>query len=177
MLVGACATPVPGTPAPALPTAASSLRPRDIDVSGILPCELLTSAQQAELGFDGEPRLSSGTDALFGSARSCNISRRETPPALTMSITLVVDYGIERFADPGFIGQVRPIEVEGFPAVLSPPPPSMPDNCLVAVDVSPGQMVGVTLADGGSTPGVPLDQLCSEVPRYTGAVMRTLLAE
>jgi hypothetical protein len=181
VVVGACATPVPGIPAPAPPTSASptpaaSPRPRDIDVSGILPCELLTPAQQAELGFDSEPRLNSGTDAVFGQARRCDLSRRSTSPALRFRITLVVEYGIERFSAPGFIGGAEPIEIAGYPAVLSPPPPSMPTNCLVAVDISPGQMVGASLADGGSTPGVPLDELCREVPRFATEVVETLLA-
>lgn len=173
-VLGGCTAPVE-VPAPG-PAPASPARPRDIDVSGILPCELLTPAQQADLGFDGEPRLNSGSDALFGQARRCDISRRDTPPALRFRITLVVEYGIERFSDPGFIGGAEPIVVAGYPAVLSPPPPSMPTNCLVAVDVSPGQMVGVSLADGGSDPGISVDELCREVPRYAEEVMATLLS-
>ena len=176
VVVGACATPVPGTPAPTPPPPAMSPRPRDIDVSGILPCELLTPAQQAELGFDSEPRLDSGTDALFGTGRTCLISRRRTSPAFFASITLTAEFGIERFSDPAVVSGTESIEVAGFPAVLSPPPPAMPDNCLVAVDVSPGQMVGVQLSDGGSEQGYPLDQLCRDVPRYAEAVMETLLA-
>jgi hypothetical protein len=175
-LLVACApaavTPPPGTAAE--PTA--SARPRDIDVSGILPCELLTDAQRAELRLDGEPRLSSGNDALFGQARSCNISRFDSRPAVRFSITLGVEYGIEQFSDPRLAVPAEPINIAGYPAVLSPPPPSMPDNCLVAVDVAPGQMVGVLLADGGGEPPVPLDQLCRDVPRYAEAVMATLLA-
>jgi hypothetical protein len=175
-LIVACApaavTPPPGTTAE--PT--TSARPRDVDISGILPCELLTDAQRAELRLDGEPRLSSGNDALFGQARSCNVRRFETRPAITLRITLAVEYGIERFTDPRLVTPAEPVEIAGYPAVLSPPPPSMPDNCLVAVDVAPGQMVGVMLSDGGGDPPVPLDQLCRDVPRYAEAVMTTLLA-
>lgn len=172
-LAGACATPVPGPPAP--PTTTSA-RPRDIDVSGILPCELLTPAQQAELGFDGEPRQNTASDALFGAGRTCLISRRRTSPAFFASITLTAEFGIERFSDPAVVSGNESIEVAGYPAVLSPPPPAMPDNCLVAVDVAPGQMIGVQLSDGGSEPGYPLEQLCRDVPRYAEAVMETLLA-
>lgn len=175
-LLAACApaavTPPPGTAAE--PTA--SARPRDIDVSGILPCELLTDAQRAELRLDGEPNLYTSRDALFGEARSCNVRRMDSDPAVTVGITLVVEYGIERFADPGLVDGVEQTEIAGYPAVLSPPPASMPDNCLVAVDIAPGQMVGVLLADGGGEPPVPLDQLCRDVPRYAEAVMATLLA-
>lgn len=176
VLVGACATPIPGTPIPVAPTSTPSPRPRDIDVSGILPCELLTPAQQAELGFDGEPRQNTASDALFGTGRTCLISRRRTSPAFFASITLTAEFGIERFSDPAVVSGTESIEVAGFPAVLSPPPPAMPDNCLVAVDVSPGQMVGVQLSDGGGEQGYPLDQLCRDVPRYAEAVMETLLA-
>ena len=177
VLLAACApavvTPPPGTPAAPAPT--GSPRPRDIDISGILPCELLTEAQLVELGLDGEPRSGNANDALFGQARSCSIVGFEPGRGLRFGLTLATDYGIERFSDPGIAAGVQPIEIEGFPAVLSPPPPSMPDNCLVAIDVAPGQMVGVLLADGGSVPGVPLAELCRNVPRYAEAVMTTLL--
>ena len=175
-LLTACApaavTPPAGTAAE--PTTAA--RPRDIDISGILPCELLTETQRAELRLDGEPRLNSGSDALFGQARRCGISRFDSRPAVSFRITLAVEYGIERFADPRLATPAEPIVIAGYPAVLSPPPPSMPDNCLVAVDVAPGQMVGVMLSDGGGQPPVPLDELCRDVPRFAEAVMTTLLA-
>lgn len=178
VLLTACSptpvTPPPGVPADPIP--ATSPRPRDIDISGILPCELLTSAQRTELGLDGEPRLNSGNDALFGQARRCDIRRFDAGPAVRFRITLAVEYGIERLLGPGTTAGVEPIEVAGYPAVLSPPPSSMPDNCLVAVDVSARQMVGVLLADGGNDPQIPLDQLCADVPRYAEAVMTTLLA-
>lgn len=177
ILLTAC-SPTPITPplgTPAAPTTALA-RPRDIDISGILPCDLLTPAQRAELGLDGEPRLTSGTDALFGEARSCSILGFAPGRGLRFSLSLVTEYGIERFSEPGISAGAEPIDIAGFPAVLSPPPPSTPTNCLVAVDVFPGQMVGVLLSDGGSEPGVTLDELCREVPRYAEAVMTTLSA-
>jgi hypothetical protein len=175
LLTGCSPTPI--TPPPGNPAdPATSTRPRDIDISGLLPCDLLTPTQRVELGLDGEPRLSSGNDALFGNARSCNISRFDLQPAVRMSITLGVEYGIERFTDPRLAADVETIEIAGYPAVLSPPPPSTPDNCLIAVDTASGQMVGVLLADGGNTPPIPLDQLCRDVPRFAEAVMSTLLA-
>ena len=176
VLLAAC-SPAPITPPPgttASPTTASA-RPRDIDISGILPCDLLTPAQRAELGLDGEPQLNSGSDALFGEARTCDIRRFGPSPSVRLSITLGTEFGIERFSEPEVISEVVAIEVAGYPAVLSPPPASMPTNCLIAVDVGPGQMVGVMLSDGGSDPGVPADELCRRVPRYTEAVMATLL--
>ena len=178
VLLTACSpgsvTPPSGVPAD--PTAAASARPRDIDISGVLPCELLKPAQRAELGLDGEPLSNTGNDALFGRSRSCAIVGFEPGRGLRFGITLAVENGIERFSEPGATPGVRPLEVAGYPAVLSPPPASMPDNCIVAVDVSPGQMVGVLLADGGTEPGVPLEELCREVPRYAEAVMSTLVA-
>jgi hypothetical protein len=177
-LLTACApavvTPPPGTPTGAAPT--SSPRPRDIDISGIPPCELLTDAQRAELGLDGEPGPYTSRDALFGDARSCTIRRLDAQPAVTLGISMVVEYGIERFAEPGVVDGVERIEVLGYPAVLSPPPASMPDNCLVAIDVAPGQMVGVLLSDGGNARPIRLEQLCAEVPRFAESVMTTLVA-
>ena len=178
LLLTACSpgsvTPPPGTPADPTDT---STRPRDIDISGLLPCDLLTPAQRAELGLDGDPTPYTSRDALFGDARSCNVRRFGGPSPVILSITLVVQHGIERFREPGLAADVDPTEIVAFPAVLSPPRPSMPDNCLVAVDVHPGQMVGVLLADGGGEPPVPLDQLCRDVPRYAEAVITTLISD
>ena len=176
VLLTACSpgsvTPPPGTPADPTDT---STRPRDIDISGVFPCDLLTPAQLVELGLDGEPTSYTSRDALFGSARSCNVRRFDESPAVILSVSLVVEHGIERFAEPGLAAGADPTDIAGYPAVLSPPRPSMPDNCLVAVDVHPGQMVGVLLADGGGEPPVPLDQLCREVPVFARAVMTTLI--
>lgn len=178
VLLTACSptpiTPPPGVPADPTPT--GSGRPRDIDISGILPCDLLSSAQLVELGLDGDPQSNTGNDALFGQSRSCAIVGFEPGRGVRVGVTLAVEHGIERFSEPGVAPGVRPLEVVGYPAVLSPPPTSMPDNCIVAVDVSPGQMVGVLLADGGSEPGISLEELCREVPRYAEAVMSTLVA-
>jgi hypothetical protein len=174
VLLTAC-SPTPITPPPGDPAdPTTSTRPRDIDISGLLPCDLLTPAQRLELGLDGEPRLNSGGDALFGEARTCDIRQFAPSPSVRLSVTLGTEFGIERFSQPDLVSEITATEVGGYPAVLSPPPPSMPTSCLIAVDSGPGQMVGVMLSDGGSDPGVPADELCRRVPRYAGAVMETL---
>lgn len=159
--------------APAFP---GPSRPRDVPVGGVLPCELLTGAQRAELGLDGEPQRSVSNTALFGEARSCSIRRFVGGPALSVNITLSDTYGLERLYEQAVDPPVEPTVVAGFAAALSRPRPTMPDNCAVVVDVAPGQMVGVLLSDGGSARPIPVDELCREVPRYAEEVMRTLLA-
>lgn len=180
VLAGCAAGPTP-PPAPPLPPPTSAApfpgppRPRDIPVGGILPCELLTEEQRAELGLDGEPQRYVSNTGLFGEARSCSIRRLTGGPALSVSITLSDTYGLERFFDEEVAAQVEPIVVTGFAAVLSRSD-STQDSCLVSVDVAAGQMVGVLLRDGGSAVAIPVDVLCEDVPRYANEVMATLLA-
>jgi hypothetical protein len=183
LLVGGCATAVGGQGVPAAPAPGAAAdavpgppRPRDAPVGGVLPCELLTGAQRAELGLDGEPQPFVSSTALFGEARSCSIRRFTGGPAVSFNITVSDTYGLERFYEAAVDPPVEPIVVAGYAAVLSRPRPATPDNCAVAVDVAPGEMVGVLLRNGGDPSAISVEELCREVPRYAEAVMATLLA-
>lgn len=145
-------------------------------MGGVLPCELLTEAQRVELGLDGEPQRYVSNTGLFGEARSCSIRRFTGGPALSVAITVSDTHGLERFFEDDVAAQVEPIVVAGYAAVLSRPPETMPDNCIVAIDVAPAQMVGVMLRDGGSAEPFSVNDLCRDVPRYAAEVMSTLLA-
>ena len=177
MILTACAAPAPAPPeSPAGGGVVLPDRPRDVPLDGVDPCALLTAAQRAELGLDGTPRPYLGSpNELMGPTDACSVSGFGSR-AISFAIRLSVSRGIEGFTDARVDPPVVPIEVAGFPAVLSPPPDYMADNCVVAVDVAPGQTLAVLLRDGGRLPPIPVAELCADVPRYAAEVMATLLA-
>ena len=76
VLVSGCAA-VGGPPEPAERTALElPPRPRDVRIDGIEPCSLLTEAQRADLGLDGEPSSSTEPSVLFGGDEPACVDQR-----------------------------------------------------------------------------------------------------
>ncbi|OLT00077.1 hypothetical protein BJF90_07190 [Pseudonocardia sp. CNS-004] len=82
--------------------------------------------------------------------------------------------GIERFTTGELAAEIRPITVQGFPAVVAVPT-RFTDYCTVVVDVAPGQLLDVQFATGGRQPPIPQPQLCRDAEIVAGEVMTTLL--
>jgi hypothetical protein len=183
MLVSACT--VEGTAGPAAPSATAGSRPggvvelpprpREVRLDGVDPCSLLTERQRAELGLDGRPVFSQTPIGLYPGADvpACDIRGFE-PRAVATGISLVTTVGIERFTSGELAAELRPISVEGFPAVLAVPT-RFTDYCTVIVDVAPGQLLDVQFATGGQQPPIPQPQLCRDAEIVAGEVMETLL--
>lgn len=180
VLLAGCATPVPGTPSPAPGSAPPAVdlppRPREVRLDGLDPCTLLTGSDRRELGLDQRPVLDVAPSALYGGVTQlCSIGGFE-PRAISVGVELSVTGGIELFFRPGVRSEIRPIEVEGFPAVVAVPV-QITDFCTVVLDVAPGQAVDVQFADGGRVPPIPQDLLCSDAQRVAALVMVNLLRQ
>jgi hypothetical protein len=183
LLTSACAvqgsaSPVtPPTSPAARPGGAVELppRPREVRLDGVDPCSLLTEEQRAELGLDGRPVSSEAPVGLYPGAdvRACDISGFE-PRAVSTGISLVTTVGIERYTSGELVAEIRPITVQGFPAVVAVPT-RFTDYCTVVVDVAPGQLLDVQFATGGRQPPIPQPQLCRDAETVAGEVMRSLL--
>jgi hypothetical protein len=95
------------------------------------------------------------------------------PRAVTLGIQLSVENSISRLTAPGASrGQLTPIVVEGFPAVLARP--TITTFCAVDVDIAEGQFIDVQFSDGGRLPPVTQDELCRDVVGIAGQVLQTL---
>jgi hypothetical protein len=178
LLASACAIPGSAGPAPeARPSGAVELppRPREVRLDGVDPCSLLTEQQRAELGLDGRPLFSKAPVGLYPGADvpACDISGFE-PRAVSTGISLVTTVGIERFTSGELAAEIRPISVQGFPAVVAVPT-RLTDYCTVIVDVARGQLLDVQFATGGRQPPIPQPQLCRDAENVAGEVMRSLL--
>jgi hypothetical protein len=175
LLLAGCTT-LPGQPAPAAPAPAQPQRPRDVPIDGVDPCSLLTEEQRAELGLDGRPVLDRSPTNLYpgGDVPACVVSGFE-PRAIWVAVSLVATTGIERYTAGELLVDVRPAEVQGFPA-LTAVPRDFTEWCSVIVDIAPGQLIDVQFADGGGMPPIPQEQLCDDAAVAADRVMGTLLA-
>lgn len=148
-------------------------RPRDLWIDAVEPCSLLTVAQRAELGLDGQPTTSRSTSALFGGPESVCLFRGYTPRAVSVGIGLVTTTGIERVSNGELQASLAVVHVQGFPAVRA-----VPDRftkfCSVMVDIAPGQLLDVQYSDGGRHPAIPQDELCRGAENVASASVRTL---
>ena len=188
-----CTAETTGTPAPvpasgAPPTSASGPpptsesaapaielppRPREIRLDDLDPCTLLTVEQRAELELDREPLLNVGPSGLYGGETQLCSIRRLDRPSYAMAVQLSVTAGVEVFLRPDVPAEVASIDVRGFPALLVKST-RLRDFCTVAIDVAPGQLVDVQVANGGATPVAPQDRLCDRAQQAADLAMTTL---
>jgi hypothetical protein len=177
-VLAGCASPIPGTPVPVAddPAAVVDLppRPRIVPLDGIDPCTLLTTADRIELGLDGEPQLTASPSNLYngGTIQLCSI--RGSEPATTVGVALSITGGLEVFLQPGLQATVTTAVVSGYPALIVDPA-RFDEWCNVVVDVSPGQVVDVDVANGGRTPPLTQAELCRDAERVANIVMNNLL--
>jgi hypothetical protein len=165
------------TPEPQSGGAAVELppRPREVRLDGIDPCSLLTEEQRAELGLDGRPVFSRAPVGLYGGADVplCTVRGFE-PRAVSVGVSLVTSVGIERYASGELSAELRPIGVQGFPAIVAVPT-RFTEYCTVVVDVAPGQLLDVQFRDGGRRPPIPQQQLCQDAEIVADAIIATLV--
>lgn len=151
-------------------------RPRELDVRDVNPCDLLTEAQQAELGLQSDLLFSPSVGSLLfeGPDPRCT-ARAFDPRSFRIGIALPYDgLGIGAFTGRPVRSTLSPLDVQGFPAVLARPDGD-PLFCQVVVDVGPGQAVSVQFSDGGRRT-IAQDDLCAGAEQVAGAAMATLLS-
>jgi hypothetical protein len=176
VLVAGCSD-AGGAVAPAEPSGIQlPPRPREVRVEGVEPCSLLTPEERAKLGLDARPVSDSAPSVLYngGEVPLCTIGGFQ-PRAIVVGLGVVTTAGIELFTSGKLAAQVRPIQVQGFPAVVAEPT-RFTEYCTVIVDVAPGQLLDVQFRDGGRRPPIPQDQLCRDAEQVAGLAMGTLLS-
>jgi hypothetical protein len=151
-------------------------RPRDVRIDGVEPCSLLTVEQRARLGLDRPPVSDLSPSVLYPGASipACLIQGYE-PRAISVGLSIVTVAGVELFTSGELAAAVRPVQTQGFPALVAVPT-RFTSYCTVIIDVAPGQLLDVQFADGGRQPPIPQPELCQGAEQAADAVMATLLA-
>ncbi|HEY0804482.1 MAG TPA: DUF3558 domain-containing protein [Pseudonocardiaceae bacterium] len=145
-------------------------RPRDVSLTGVDPCVLLTPAQQTTLavaaGIPGPPAQ------LMDNSPTCDFRFADHTPGAEYSIAVDTAAGIQRYLDPALADVIRPATVSGFPALdITLRPPDLLQGCTTAVSVANGQMFSVNL--GQPARGTTITQSCARTEQVAGAVLAT----
>jgi Protein of unknown function (DUF3558) len=174
LVAAGCTTVVEGTPS--APTGVLlPPRPREVRLDGVDPCSLLTPEQRVGLGFTSQPHATRPYVDLFrGDVPTCTLDSPSADPII-LGIGVVTSVGIERWREGNLAAELQPTSVGGFPALIAQPTQSTA-YCAVEVDVAPGQLLDVQLFDGGHTPPLRQEDLCSGAERAAGEIIETLAA-
>lgn len=145
-------------------------RPRDVPLTGVSPCTLLTAAQQQTLsvaaGAPGPPAQ------LADNSPTCDFRFADGTPGAEYSIAVDTAQGIQLYLDPSLADVIRPASVSGFPALdVTLRPPDLLQGCTTAVSVASGQMFTVNL--GQPARGTTTAQSCAKTEQVAGAVLAT----
>jgi uncharacterized protein DUF3558 len=188
LLLAGCTTADPGTPTPgdrpggttttsaSTPSAETTTtpvhRPKDIDVSAIDVCAVMTGLPRADLGLDTDRPPLAGDSGLFPGSKDC--FNNGTRANLALTLVAVVDEGATQYLD-GANAKVDRTEVLGFPLYVLTTPPS-PSSCFGVLDVNDGQMVFINygVATSGSQPDTSQSTLCQRVPDIARAALALL---
>jgi hypothetical protein len=145
-------------------------RPSDVPLTGVDPCTLLTPAQQTTLDVTaGVPGLPA---QLVDNSPTCNFRFADHTPGAEYTVAVDTVAGIQRYLDPALADIVKPVSVNGFPAVDSTlRPPDLLQGCTTAVSVANGQMFTVDL--GQPARGTTTAQSCARTEQVAAAVLAT----
>jgi hypothetical protein len=181
MALGGCTTTQAGQATPAgaasptyqVPTngaGAISLppRPSDVPLTGVDPCTLLSTAQRTTLGVI--PGVPGPPVQLLDNSPTCNFRFVDRTAEYTVAVDTVA--GIQRYLDPALADVIKPVSVNGFPALdITLKPPDLLQGCTTAVSVANGQMFTVEL--GQPARGTTTTQSCARTEQVAAAVLAT----
>lgn len=169
----AAETPAPPPPAPVSmpPPSTPPLPPRPfaVPLDGVDPCEVLSSRQRAQLGFDRDPLP--GGEPGFGDAATCSF--RNSTAKVGARLSLVTIESMDVWTSDTAQVRATPVEIAGFPALVIRTP-ELDLVCNVAVDVAEGQHLDVLYRDDGADPPPSLHQLCAGAERVAEAAVTSL---
>jgi hypothetical protein len=189
LLLAGCTTADPGTPTAgdrpggttttSTPSAGTTTttpsavhRPRNIDVSSVDICAVMTGLPRADLGLDTDRPPLAGDSGLFPGSKDCFNNGTEANLALTL--VAVVTQGATQYLD-GANAEIDQTDANGFPLYVLTTPPS-PQSCFGVLDVNDGQMIFINygVATSGSQPNTPQTTLCQRVPDIAKAALALL---
>jgi len=188
LLLAGCTTADPGTPTAGdrpdgttttrsaetttTTTTTAVRRPRNIDVSAIDICAVMTGLPRADLGLDTDRPPLAGDSGLFPGSKDCFNNGTEANLALTL--VAVVGQGASQYLD-GANAEIDQTDANGFPLYVLTTPPS-PQSCFGVLDVNDGQMIFINygVATSGSQPDTPQTTLCQRVPDIARAALALL---
>lgn len=164
----AVASPADSAAPPAPPQPPPPGRPFELPLQTSSPCEVLSGAQRAQLGFDGQPLPA--PNGIAGAERSC--SYRDSRTKRSARVGLVTSRGLRASQDLPEL-QTAMVGVGGFPAVETYRP-GLNRACSVEVDVAQGQHLDVLYTQYGRSDPPPQRELCQRGEQVAADAVATL---
>lgn len=141
-------------------------------MDGVDPCsDVLTTAQQAQLGINRGPQ-SFGADRR--GSPGCSYRHGYTEPFYDYWFAPVTAEGAEAWVISNRVVDKRVVEVAGFGAVEHTLLGEPDSDCVVSVDVAPGQSLDVAFA--ASSSNFTSEQMCERARVAAEAAIATLSA-
>lgn len=167
--------PAPPTPAPTSVAARSPLPPRPVELpmAGIAPCSLLTDGQVRALGTNPGEYLPAGGGGSLG-GEGCGWKNFPKRPQLDWAGDLTFKNGAELF-----YGREPLRTIDGFTATTSHSLATDPAyNCILLVDVAPGQALQVTFDNARKDfPGMNHTLACDKAQQVATYMLANLRAQ
>lgn len=167
----ACASSIIGQAAPDPAGPKLPTRPRELRINGLDPCSTLTGEQLKLLGVQFYSVIEPGTNRGPG----CDWIHTQTEPVESYTVDINTRGGVElAFGQP----QLEIITIAGFGAVDTPGLFSSGQlECVVNIDVAPGQAVQVGYFYNGRTMAMTHEIACTKARNAAELAMRTILAK
>lgn len=158
-----------------IPSAAPPLppRPREIDLTGVDTCTLLTPEQQRQLGTDTPPDPSVETDR-YGNTY-CDYGKNLSSPRFGYTLKAVTQEDATVYLTGARDAVARVVSAAGFPTVQAHPPRD-DRGCFAFVSTKDGQYLNVQY--GESTGSNDTTEVACEKARFAAELaMQTLLTQ
>jgi hypothetical protein len=157
------------------PTATIPARPRELKLTGVDPCSLVTQPQRAELKIDRTRNRPNGSQQ-YKDMPECVLSIEKQQPFYQYVVTAATNEGIGPWLSGKRNVEAKLTSVEGFAAATfwsRGAHDTNADGCTIAVDVADGQQLMVD-TDNDAGHSFTLEQLCQRAQHAAGLAMRTL---
>lgn len=162
----------PAVSQPASSTLALPPRPAVLALDGIDACALLTETQRRELGVKLGKR---GDNIEDPHSPACDWSNFPNVPDNGWVARIITRYGADHAL--GSQTGVQVVTVDGFPTVQtsSPEAGDPKENCLLFIDVAPGQTLETSYQNGtGDYPGITHEVACQQATKAAELMVDTL---
>jgi len=147
-------------------------RPKDVDLTKVDLCAVLTALPLRDYRLDGDRPPLAGDSSLFPGAKDCFANGIKNNVALL--VIGVTDQGAKEFAEFATVASKSETKAAGYPLTVLTP--QAPGSCLGVLDVHDGQLLYISYALGNPTgqPVTPQAELCRTVPAIATAVVGAL---
>jgi Protein of unknown function (DUF3558) len=171
LLCAACSSAVSGAPTPGPTAPQLPPRPRELRIDGLDPCATLTTGQVQSLGV----RFYSADPPTGNLGPSCDWNHSPAEPVESYTVDVNTRGGVElAFGQP----ELDIITVAGFGAVTTPGRYSSGEReCIVNIDVAPGQALQVGYFYNGSTAPMTHEIACQKARNAAEMAMQTIQAK